>query len=116
MEENKYKYNCEKCGFKCNYESQWLKHIDTELHKTGIKKKRSDIKEPYKCDKCLYETKNIVVFKQHKLTEHGTKEEREKEFKFYCKCCDIGTFSKDIYEKHICSDKHKKFLEKFNNH
>jgi hypothetical protein len=56
-----------------------------------------------------------VVFKQHKLTEHGTKEEREKEFKFYCKCCDIGTFSKDIYEKHISSDKHKKFLEKFNN-
>jgi len=78
------------------------------------KKKRSDIKEPYKCDKCLYETKNIVVFKQHKLTEHGTKEEREKEFKFYCKCCDIGTFSKDIYEKHIHSDKHNKFLEKFN--
>ena len=56
-----------------------------------------------------------MVFKQHKLTEHGTKEEREKEFKFYCKCCDIGTFSKDIYEKHIGSYKHKKFLEKFNN-
>ena len=79
------KFNCEKCGFKCRFESQWIKHIETELHKTGIKKKRSDIKEPYKCDKCLYETKNIVVFKQHKLTEHGTKEEREKEFKFYCK-------------------------------
>lgn len=40
------------------------------------KKKRSYIKEPYKCDKCLYETKNIV-FKQHKLTERGTKENRE---------------------------------------
>ena len=44
MEENKYKYNCEKCGFKCNYESQWLKHIDTELHKTGIKKSALTLK------------------------------------------------------------------------
>jgi len=38
--DNKIKYNCEKCGFKCKYESQWIKHIDTELHKTGIKKKK----------------------------------------------------------------------------
>ncbi len=109
------KYECEKCGFKCKYESQWKKHIETELHKTGIKKKRSDIKEPYKCEKCLYETKNIVIFKQHKLTEHGNKEERKKEFKFYCECCDIGTFSKDIYKKHVNSDKHKKYLDKLNN-
>jgi len=32
------KFNCEKCGFKCRFESQWIKHIETELHKTGIKK------------------------------------------------------------------------------
>ena len=75
MEENKYKYNCEKCGFKCNYESQWLKHIDTELHKTGIKKKRSDIKEPYKYSNYLYETKNTVMFIQHKLNIRGIKEQ-----------------------------------------
>ena len=56
-EDNKVKYDCDKCNFKCKFESQWKKHIDTELHKTGIKKTRSDTKEPYKCDKCLYETK-----------------------------------------------------------
>lgn len=100
MEENKYKYNCEKCGFKCNYESQWLKHVDTELHKTGIKKKRSDIKEPYKCDKCLYETKNIVVYKQHKLTEHGTKEEREKNLNFIVNVVILVHFQK-IFMKNI---------------
>jgi len=32
------KFNCKKCGFKCRFESQWIKHIETELHKTGIKK------------------------------------------------------------------------------
>lgn len=115
MEENKDKYNCIKCGFKCKYESQWKKHIETELHKTGIKKKRSDIKEPNKCNKCLYETKNIVTFRQHILTIHGTKEQREKEFKFYCKICDLGSFSKDIFENHNKSEKHIKFMQKINN-
>ena len=89
-----HKFNCEKCNFKCQYESQWKNHTDTELHKTGVKKKRSDIKEAYTCDKCEYKTKNIYTFKQHVLNEHGTKEERLKEFKYYCKYCDFGTYSK----------------------
>ena len=114
-EDNKVKYNCDKCNFKCKFESQWKKHIDTELHKTGIKKIRSDTKEPYKCDKCLYETKNIIMFKQHKLTEHGTKEERKNDFKYYCESCDIGTFSKIVFENHNKSNKHIKYAEKQNN-
>lgn len=52
------------------------------------------------------------MFKQHKLNEHATKEQREKEFKFYCKCCDVGSFSKDIYEKHTNSEKHNRYINK----
>jgi hypothetical protein len=54
------------------------------------------------------------ALKQHILNEHGTLEEREKDFKYYCKLCDFGSFSKNIYENHIISDKHKKFEERHN--
>jgi hypothetical protein len=40
--ENEYKYICEKCNYKCDYISQWNKHIETELHKTGKRKKRTN--------------------------------------------------------------------------
>ena len=73
------------------------------MHLTGERKKRKDIKEPLKCD---YKTKNIQLLLQHRLNEHGTIIEREKEFKYYCKICDYGTISKDIYERHINTDKH----------
>jgi len=97
------------------YESQWNKHIITELHKTGFKKKRSDIKEPYKCEKCLYyKTKNLYTFKQHVLNEHSTKEEREKGFKYYCKYCDFGTYSKDIMNDHNNREKHKNIINLLN--
>ena len=112
--EKKYKYECEKCRFKCNTKAQWEAHINTTLHQTGERKKRSDIKEPFKCaggtsgEKCEYKTKNKTTLKQHYLNDHGTLEEREKEFKCYCKVCDFGTFSIDIYKNHIESEKHKK--------
>ena len=48
--------------------------------------------------------------KKHVLNEHSTKEEREKEFKYYCKSCDFGTFSKDTYEVHTNTNKHKRYL------
>ena len=50
----------------------------------------------------------FVTFFTPYLNEHGLKEERENEFKYYCKICDLGTFSKDIYNNHINSEKHKK--------
>ena len=106
--EKKYKYECEKCRFKCNTKAQWEAHIKTTLHQTGERKKRSDTKEPYKCEKCEYKTKNKTTLKQHYLNDHGTLEEREKEFKRYCKVCDFGTFSIDIYINHIESEKHNK--------
>ena len=49
-EEPEYKFVCDNCDYKCNYESQWINHSNTELHLTGIRKKRSDYKEPFKCE------------------------------------------------------------------
>ncbi len=48
MKEKEIKYNfiCEKCDYKCRFESHWKNHINTELHLTGQRKTRSDLKEP----------------------------------------------------------------------
>ena len=48
--------------------------------------------------------------KIHKLNKHSNSNEREKEFKYYCKCCDYGSFSEDSYNKHIDTIKHKYYL------
>lgn len=103
-----YKYNCEECRFHCNEQIRWKKHIETELHKTGKRKQRSDYGGPYDCNNCDYTTPNATTFKQHKLNEHADKETREKEFKYYCKLCDYGTFAKQLIEKHNKSDKHER--------
>jgi hypothetical protein len=114
MEKEKtYKYECKQCDFRCNPPSVWQKHIETEKHKTGKKKKRSDYIEPYKCEKCDYKTKNKINFNQHNLNFHATKEEREEGFKYYCKICDFGTFSKDFFENHCNNKKHTKRVENY---
>ncbi len=106
--EENYKYICVQCNYKCNIISRWEKHINTELHKTGKKKIRSDYKGYKECEKCDYKTLNICLLKEHILNYHGTLEEREKEFRYYCKLCDYGTFSKDLIEKHNNTKKHKR--------
>lgn len=112
-DQEEYKFVCEKCNFKCNTACAWKIHTETEKHKTGKKKVRSDFGGPYICEKCKYKTKNSVAFTQHRLNEHATKEEREKDFKFYCKTCDYGTFSKTFYDNHNESAKHKKRIENY---
>jgi len=112
--EEKYKYMCIKCNYKCKTKGQLDNHYNTTLHQTGIRKKRSDTKGPYICIKCNKETINMNALKQHKLNEHGTLEEREKGFNYYCKVCDFGTFSKNIYVNHGTSEKHKKFEQRHN--
>lgn len=114
MEANDNKYNCEQCNFKCNTKARWTAHINTELHKTGTKKRRSDYKEPMLCDKCDYSTKNKTTLIKHKLNKHSNIDEREKEFKYYCKVCDFGTFSQDSLSIHNNTDKHKHFMLHFN--
>jgi len=111
-EVKEFKFNCEKCNYKCQFECQWIKHCKTELHKTGKRKKiiRKNHKQPEKCKLCDYETKNTFLMKKHILNEHSTKEVREKEFKFYCSYCDFGTFSKDTIKIHNETNKHKNFI------
>jgi len=107
MDNKQHKYVCVKCNFKCNIKAKWETHINTELHKTGIRKKRSDYKEPINCEHCNYKTKNKTTLLKHKLTQHSTKEEREQKFKYYCTLCDYGTFSLDSFEIHKNTKKHK---------
>ena len=105
-----YKHICEKCNYKCNFISQWNKHIETELHKTGKRKKRTDKTEVGQCKKCEYNTNNYSLMLKHILNKHATKEERKEKFKYYCDLCDFGTFSKDTIEVHNSSEKHKTFI------
>ena len=94
------KYKCDKCHFECAFQSAWNKHIATELHITGKRKKKSNCKGPFKCNLCAYVTKNATTFRSHTLNEHSQKEERKENFKYYCDVCDFGTFSKDIMNTH----------------
>ena len=104
-----YKYICEKCNYNCNIISLWNKHINTELHITGIKKIRSDYKGDKKCNECDYIGKTINNLIEHNLNKHSTIEKREQEFNYYCKLCDYGTLSKDLINKHYDTKKHKRF-------
>ncbi len=106
-EQKEFKFICEKCNFHCNIKSRWEKHINTELHLTGKKKIRSDYKGFRKCDHCDYSTEVLITLKLHYLNHHASKEERKKEFKYYCDVCDIGAFAEEIFKKHENSLRHK---------
>ncbi len=110
--EKEYKFICEKCNYKTDIKSRMEKHLKSELHKEGKKKKRSDYKGEYKCEKCEYNSKNKYNYKTHILNNHMSKEEKEKEFKYYCKYCDIGTYSKDFMDKHNLTIKHQYIIIK----
>jgi hypothetical protein len=110
-----YKFICEKCNYKCNFNSQWTKHCDTELHKTGKRKKRTDKIEVGKCKQCDYNTDNYTTMLKHILNNHSTKEERKNKFKHYCELCDFGTLSKDTFNVHNNSNKHKIYIIRLNN-
>ena len=47
---------------------------------------------------------------KHILNKHSTKEERKDKFKHYCELCDFGTFSKDTFDVHENSNKHKVYI------
>ena len=109
--EHEYKYNCDSCKFYTNYNSSWKRHIETEIHKTGKRKIRSDKKRIDKCPKCDYISKNNRSIKQHILTKHSTKKDRQTEFKYYCDKCDYGTFAILLFNKHCSSKKHKQLAD-----
>ena len=66
---SEYKHFCEKCNYGTNIRYSLLQHYNTELHKTGIKKKI--LKN--KCEKCNYNTTNKNNFLTHTLNTHSTK-------------------------------------------
>jgi hypothetical protein len=39
--------------------------------------------------------------KLHYLNNHANKEERKKDFKYYCEPCDFGNFSKSLFKLHM---------------
>jgi hypothetical protein len=86
------------------------RHLNSDLHITGKRKKRSDIKDYHECIECNYKTKQITNLKLHILNKHKTKKERSKIFPFYCKICDVGKMKQCDYESHINSRKHKNMV------
>ena len=107
MNINKIK-DCEKCNktFKCH--AKYLIHCDTELHKTGKRKTRTDKKEDLKCSICnLYTTKQQTTLKLHILNNHSSIEEKKKEYKYYCEYCDIGYLVELKINTHLNTLKHK---------
>lgn len=103
---NTKKYFCETCKFSCDYESIWNQHIETKKHKNNGILVRPKIFCNNKCDKCYFEASHSEALKIHNLTKHSSKEEREKEFKFYCNHCDFGTFYENSYNIHCQAKKH----------
>lgn len=43
--EKEMEYKCEKCNFLTKLKENYIRHLNTEKHITGIRKKRSDKKE-----------------------------------------------------------------------
>jgi len=118
---NEYKYICIPCDFKTNSLAIWEVHEKTKKHELGGKhgkgsenrKVRRDkkVEDEIKCKYCEYKNQNIGNLKSHELRNHCTIDEKEKEFKYYCKECDYGTFAKTQYENHIKTEKHIKNKE-----
>ena len=105
-------YRCDKCNkefkFKCRYES----HLKTLKH-TGDKRKQRVKIEDLVCSYCKeFRTRNEHNLKIHILNYHKNKEEREKEYPYYCNICDFGSFQNSHLEKHKLTKKHKN-LEKY---
>ena len=106
---NTYKYFCEKCNYGTDIKSRLTHHEESDLHKTGERKKRekwSKEKKIYKCQDCEYTTtfnKNYLI---HKLNNHSTKEERASLYDFYCSLCDVGTASLVAFNQHKETSKH----------
>jgi hypothetical protein len=59
-----------------------------------------------KCNLCDYKPSKITNLKLNYLNKHATKEEREQEFKFYCKKCDFGCFVEILLNRHLETEKH----------
>jgi hypothetical protein len=93
-------YKCEECNFTASTPSNFLKHLTSEKHKRHGEKKVN------KCDICDYVSNSIYNYNVHKITQHGSSEEKKEKCPFYCDICDVGFFSKIFFDKHINSKNH----------
>lgn len=100
------KYNCDVCGYICNYESHWTQHINSKKHKNNGIQSRSDKVLENKCKLCNFEAKNSSNVLVHILTKHSTPKERKEQFKYYCEKCDFGTFTEILFKRHEETKKH----------
>jgi hypothetical protein len=106
MEDDEYfnkKYVCENCKYATNASTDFLKHCKSALHLRNGEKKP---KKKHYCEHCDYESENLWCIKNHNLTTHSTKEEREKH-KYYCSVCDVVFFSPLYLDRHLNGKKHK---------
>lgn len=101
-----YKYYCDKCNYGHNFYSFWKRHLNTKKHKSEDGE-YNNVKVPCVCDECGYKTNTSTNLLSHKLNNHSNREERKKNFKFYCEICDIGAMTKRSYDAHLSTVKHK---------
>lgn len=102
------KYYCEVCKYECKYYSLWIQHKNTIKHNNNGKTVRENKNFCNKsCTKCNYCAKHNEGLRLHYLTKHSNEEEKEKEFTYFCKYCNFGTFKKLLFDLHINTNKHK---------
>jgi hypothetical protein len=94
-------YECKCCNYKCINVAHWKQHIETAKHKNmGKRLPRSDKMFEPKCKLCNYITTRTTNMKLHYLNKHGNRQERMRDFKYYCEGCDFGSFSKSLFKLH----------------
>ena len=100
--------HCEKCDKTYQCHAKYLIHCETELHKNGKRKTRTDLKEEFKCSICnIYTTKQPTNMKLHILNNHSSIEDKKKEYTYYCEYCNIGYFIENKFNSHLKTMKHK---------
>lgn len=100
-------YECNKCNYTTDNKYYYHQHCKTKRHLDLEKKPRKDkLGIEYKCDKCDYKSYNQNNYLTHKLNNHSTKKDRQKDFKYYCKSCDFGVFTESCFNKHISTKTH----------
>ncbi len=109
MNENidKKEFICEICNYKSKRNFDLERHYKSQLHKRNGKPKEN------KCDLCIYIAQNHWTLKLHKISQHSTIEERQKQ-KYYCNICDVVFFSPLYKDKHISGSRHKKMVQNYN--
>lgn len=101
--ENK-KYHCEYCNYYSNFNSEWLKHLQSQKHQRYGEKKSK------KCNICDYEATSHWNIKIHVLSQHSTIDEK-KQHKYYCEICEQIFFSSKHFNAHVSGKKHENVMK-----